>query len=402
MSDMRIIGLTTPLLSERLRGLLSTCRLLVAAKRFAPLATELGIPFFAISPLNAAIEAMHRHLPQGDIGVLVGGDPLFFGIGRRLLAEFPVDKLHFYPATTALQRACARFRLPWDDAVVSSLHGRSHHHLPGLLLRHAKNLLFTDAVNSPDRIAASLLDYLQLIEENTLATNIQVRVAEDLDLESERVFCGSLAETASQQFSPLNVVALLVPGQCPLPYRFGLGEEQFQHSRGLITKNEVRAATLHTLRLPQEGVLWDIGAGSGSISIEAARQNGGLTVYAIEQNERELANIKENIRRYRCYNILPVQGRAPDGCLALPDPQRVFIGGSGGNLAAIITMAASRLAPDGLVVVNGVVAATIEAAPKLMQEHGLQVMMSALQVSRRDGDGDRTTFNPITIITGRK
>jgi precorrin-6Y C5,15-methyltransferase (decarboxylating) len=402
MSDIRIIGISTPLLSERRRDLLSTCRLLVTAKRFAPLATELGIPFFPISPLNAAIEALHRHLPQGDIGVLVGGDPLFFGIGRRLLAEFPGDKLHFYPATTALQRACARFRLPWDDAVVSSLHGRSHHHLPGLLLRHAKNLLFTDTDNSPDRIAASLLDYLQLIEENTLAANIEVRVAEDLDLESERIFCGSLTETAARQFSPLNVVALLVPGQCPLPYRFGLSEEQIKHSRGLITKNEVRAATLHTLKLPQEGVLWDVGAGSGSISIEAARQNGGLIVYAIEQNEREQANIKENIRRYRCYNVIPVQGRAPDSCLNLPDPQRVFIGGSGGNLAAILSMAASRLASHGLVVVNGVVDATIKTTPRLMQEHGLQIVMSTLQVSRHDGGGDRTTFNPITIITGRK
>lgn len=402
MSDIRIIGLTTPLLSERRHGLLSTCRLLVATKRFAPLATELGIPFLAISPLNAAIEALHHHLPHGDIGVLVGGDPLFFGIGRRLLAEFPEEQLHFYPATTALQRACARFRLPWDDAVVSSLHGRCHHHLPGLLLRHAKNLLFTDAVNSPDRIATSLLDYLELIEENTLAAEIEVRVAEDLGLESERVFCGSLTETAAQQFSPLNVVALLVPGHCPLPYRFGLGEQQLQHSRGLITKNEVRAATLHTLQLPQEGVLWDLGAGSGSISIEAARQNGGLTVYAIEQNERELANIKENIKRYRCYNIIPVQGRAPHGCLNLPDPQRVFIGGSGGNLTAILSMAASRLAPDGLVVVNGVVATTIETAPRLMQDHGLQVAMATLQVSRRDDGGDLTTFNPITIITGRK
>ncbi len=402
MSNIRIIGITTPLLSERLRGLLGTCRLLVAAKRFAPLAGELGLPFLAISPLNAAIDALHTHLPHGDIAVLVGGDPLFFGIGRKLLGEFREDQLHFYPATTSLQRACARFHLPWDDAVVSSLHGRSHRHLPGLLLRHAKNLLFTDAVNSPNHIATSLLDYLQLIGENSLAASIQVRVAEDLDLESERIFCGSLAETAAHQFSPLNVVALLVPGQCPVPYRFGLSEEQLQHSRGLITKNEVRAATLHRLQLPQEGVLWDIGAGSGSVSIEAARLNGQLTVYAIEQNEQELANIKENIKRYRCYNVIPVQGRAPHSCLALPDPQRVFIGGSGGSLAEILAMAASRLTPDGLVVVNGVVAATIDAAPRLMQDHGLQVSTSTLQVSRCDTGGALTAFNPITIITGRK
>lgn len=397
-----MIGVADPLAGENLRQRLAGCRLVLAAKRFAPLAAELGLPFAEISPLGAAIDTLRHQLPLGDIAVLVGGDPLFYGIGKRLLAEFGEEVLHFNPATTSLQRACALFRLSWDDAVVTSLHGRNHRHLPGLLLRHAKNLLFTDPSNSPNRIAAALLDYLQLIGETALAEAIEVRVAEDLGLDSQRLFRGTLAQTADANFSSLNVLALLVPGADPCQYRFGLGEEQLRHSRGLITKNEVRAATLHQLQLPERGVFWDIGAGSGSLSIEAARLNPGLTVYAIEQKAEELANIRENIKQYRCYNVIPVDGRAPESCLALPDPQRVFVGGSGGNLAEIVALAAARLPEGGRLVVNGVIAATIETAPQAMARQGLQVFQSTLQVSRRDESGITTTFNPITIITGRK
>lgn len=402
MSRILVIGISDPLPSERLRHLLGDCRLVIGAKRFAPLAAVMELPFADISPLAGAVDILRRRLPAGNVAVLVGGDPLFYGIGKKLLGEFGEDLLHFHPAVTSLQQACARFRLPWDDAVVTSLHGRSHRHLPGLLLANRKNLLFTDSLNSPNRIAETLLGYLRLIEEDNLIEGIEVRVAEDLGLESELLFQGSLAATARESFSPLNVMALLVPGENPVPYRFGLREEQLCHSRGLITKNEVRAATLHHLQLPAQGVFWDIGAGSGSVSIEAARLNPGLTVFAIEQKGEELANIKANIKRYRCYNVIPVHGRAPESCESLPAPERIFIGGSGGNLPEIVNMAASRLAQDGLLVVNGVIAATIETAPREMERLGLRIQRSTLQVSRSEDDTTITTFNPITIVTGRK
>ncbi len=129
------------------------------------------------------------------------------------------------------------------------------------------------------------------------------------------------------------------------PYQFGLTEDSIQHSRGLITKNEVRAATLHQLQLPRKGVFWDIGAGSGSLSIEAARANPHLTVYAIEHKEEELENIKNNIVKFGCYNIVPIFGRAPEALVALPDPDRVFIGGSSGSLPDIVALTCQTFGP---------------------------------------------------------
>mgnify|MGYP000999971420 CR=1 FL=1 len=401
MCKIYVIGTDGGPLTEGQRRLLANCGLIVAARRFAPVAAELGLPFHDISPLAAAIDVLRRQTGDGKVAVLVGGDPLYYGIGKRLLAEFDHERLHFFPATTALQRACALFRMPWDDAVVTSLHGRSYRHLPGLLLRHGKNLLFTDPSNTPDGIARTLLAYLDLIGEKELARDIAVLVAEELGQPGEAIFRGDLAATAGRSFAALNVLALLVPGGEPPACRFGLVEEELSHSRGLITKNEVRAATLHQLRLPRRGVLWDIGAGSGSVSIEAARLNPDLVVYAIEEKAEQLANITANIRKYRCYNVIPVSGRAPQSCAHLPEPQRIFIGGSGGNLAAIIAMAASRLAAGGLLVVNGVIAATVDTAPRLMAEDGLQVTQTTVQVTRYDGQGAIATFNPITIITGR-
>lgn len=403
MFKIFVIGIADSLLSTSQERLLHECILIIGAQRFAELLTGFSDRYMAITPLKEALAALRSALPHGNVAVLASGDPLFFGIGRRLLGEFPAERINIFPALSSIQRACALFRVPWDDATITSLHGRAAAHLPGLLLSRSKHLVLTDETNSPDRIASQLLHYLTLIGETELPNSIRILVAEDLSLASEKVFRGSLAEAAKERFSTLNIVCLLIP-DCPATanYRFGLSEDLLHHSRGLITKNEVRAATLHRLCLPDRGVFWDIGAGSGSLSIEAARANPQLTIYAIEQKEEELENIKKNIVKFRCFNIVPVSGRAPEALAGLPDPQRVFIGGSSGALPAIVPAVAARFTGGCILVVNGVVDKTLQAAPPLMREHGFTVQSSTVQVSRTDPNGHTKNFNPITIMTGRR
>ena len=403
MFKIFVIGIAEEFLTTSQEQLLQGCSLIIGAQRFAELVSEFSDRYVAISPLKEALAALRCALPHGNVAVLASGDPLFFGIGRRLLAEFPEERINIFPALSSMQRACALFRVPWDDATITSLHGRAAAHLPGLLLCHGKHLVLTDGTNSPNRIADQLLHYLTLIGETELSTTIKMLVAEDISLASEKVFRGSLAEAAKERFSALNIVCLLVP-DCPTAanYRFGLTEDLLHHSRGLITKNEVRAATLHRLCLPDCGVLWDVGAGSGSLSIEAARTNPGLAIYAVEQKEEELQNIKKNIVKFRCFNIVPISGRAPEALADLPDPQRVFIGGSSGALPDIVPAVAARLTDGGILVINGVVVKTVQAAPALMREHGFIVHTSTIQVSRTDPDGHTKNFNPITIMTGTR
>lgn len=406
MFKLLVIGIAENVLSTRQKNLVAGCSLIVGAQRFAAMTRKIPVEFQDITPLTPALAEIASHLQHGNVAVLASGDPLFYGIGRRLLAEFPVEHIEILPALSSVQQACALFRIPWDDAFVTSLHGRTATHLPGLLLGHAKTLVLTDAKHSPDRIARLLLDYLHLIGETKLVQTIRMMVAEDLGLANENIFCGTLEEGSTHHFTPLNIVCLLVPAGTALPhYRFGLNEDQLQHSRGLITKDEVRAATLHQLRLPETGVFWDIGAGSGSLSIEAARANPQLTVYAIEQNDEELENIKNNIVKFRSFNIVPVPGRAPEALAQLPAPDRIFVGGSSGSLPAIIEMAAARLpARGGILVVNGVTEKTVQEAPALMAKHGFTVTLSVIAVTRTEpGEAEKEkSFNPITIMTGRR
>lgn len=403
MNKLFVIGIADDVLTAEQEQLLQKCPLIIGTKRLLSLVAHLSCKCLEITPLASALDSVARTLSKSNVAVLASGDPLFYGIGRRLLETFPHQAVRIYPALSSIQRACALFGLSWDDAQITSLHGRNAGHIPGLLLSNRKNLILTDGKNSPDFIACQLLDYLKLIGDTSLQDNIKMLVVEELGLENERFFQGTLAEGSRQTFSPLNIVALLVPpAAVTCPTNFGLIEDDIQHSRGLITKNEVRAATLHRLQLPGRGVLWDIGAGSGSLSIEAARINPGLTVYAIEHKEEELDNIKNNIVKFGCYNIVPVFGRAPEVLAQLPAPDRAFIGGSSGFLPAIVELLREHLAIDGRLVINGVIEKTVLAAPELMKRHGFTVSSSTIRVSRTEPDGMTLDFNPITIMTGTR
>jgi precorrin-6Y C5,15-methyltransferase (decarboxylating) len=403
MCKLYIIGISDAPLSSEQEKLITSCSLVVGAKRFMDFVSHLPVHFLEITPLEDAIKAVHKSLLDGNAAVLASGDPLFYGIGRKLLKEFPEETVYIYPALSSIQRACALFRIPWDDAKILSLHGRNSTHIPGLLLGNGKNLVLTDSNNRPDLIAGQILEYLKLIGETDLSKEIRMMVAEDIGLETEKIFSGNLTEGSKQRFSPLNILCLLVPGSPDKGlYRFGLTEDSIHHSRGLITKNEVRAATLHQLQLPDRGIFWDVGAGSGSLSIEAARSNPELIVYAIEHKTEEIQNIKKNIAKFGCYNIVPVFGRAPEALTAIGDPDRVFIGGSSGSLNDIVEQAALRLRSKGRLVINGVIDKTIQTAPGIMKAHSFTVQSSVIKVTRMEPDGKTLDFNPITIMTGTR
>jgi len=400
-----IIGVGCQGLTAQQAERLSHCALIVGDPRHLALIEGLLAEKYPISPLALALEKIRLTLASGEVGVLASGDPLFFGIGRRLSKEFAQEELIVLPALSTMQEACARFQLPWDDMRMVSLHGRKTLHAPGLLLAGEKTFVFTDQHNTPARLVQELIGYLELIEEKELLAGCRVRVAENLGTVKERLFSGTLTEAALQEFAELNVLIITRPrlAEPDLPL-FGLAEEEIAHSRGLITKDEVRAVTLHALRLPSTGVFWDLGAGSGSIAVTAARLQPGVTVIAVDQQPEAFANVKRNIRQFGCYNIIPVQGEATVVLSSLPDPDRVFIGGSGGKLSAIIGQAADRLPTGGRMVVNGVIGKTVAEAPQCMTDHGLAVELIRVQI-------ERTTFpqreagkvlNPITVMTGSK
>ncbi len=386
---------------------LSGCHVAAASRRYWAIARKLGLEVIPIAPVSEMLNQVEKALEHGRVAVLASGDPLFFGIGRTIIDRFGPDSVNIYPALSSMQHACARFKIPWDDMEFLSLHGRAMEDVAGTILRNRKTLIFTDHRNSPDSIARLLVLRLSCCL-STECPEITVHVAENLGLPEERLVSGTPEEIASCSFAPLNIMMVILnpapEGQASETQRplLGLTEDEIAHWRGLITKDEVRAVTLHRLRLPERGCLWDVGAGSGSVSIEAAGLAKGLCIYSIEKDEKQQYNIIKNIKKFGYWNINLIKGEAPAILLSLPAPHRIFIGGSGGRIDEIIEVCAERLVKGGRMVLNAVLSETAQLAPKAMKQAGLTVFETRLWFERTDTEDTIRKFNPITIITGMK
>ncbi len=406
MNKLYLIGCDQGGLAHGAGKALSDCACAFAAKRLLPLLDDYSGNIHPLTPVKDALKLISEKLVYQNVAVLASGDPLFFGIGKTIFKKFGTDSIEVLPALSSMQLAFAKVKMSWDDAVFLSLHGRTEHDLISQILRHKKIFLFTDSRNTPAAIAQKLLKTLKKNNLKNPEIFCRFYVAADLGTAQELITSGSPEEIAHQSFSDLNVVIIsreqnTESQQMPL----GLYERDIRHSRGLITKDEVRAAVLHKLRLPMHGVFWDIGAGSGSISIEAAGICPGLTIFAVEQTDEGQQNIAANITRFDRSHPNLIKGKAPDVLVGLPQPDRVFIGGSGGRLAEIIEAVAAHLLPGGIVIVTAVIESTREAAPRLLHNHGFSVQLTTVQVTRSSyppSPEGETSLNPITIITAKQ
>jgi precorrin-6Y C5,15-methyltransferase (decarboxylating) len=309
--------------------------------------------------------------------VLATGDPLCHGIAPYLAQHLCVEALDILPNVSTLQVACARIGLAWQDARIVSVHtrdagewtrgstpGHGLYALAQALRQHARLLVLTSPANRPDRIARLLLT-------EGLDNDFQMAVAENLLQPNERVLADLRPQdAASMHFADLNVVLLWRVAPAPRPVQFGSADVEFvqrQPEKGLITKQEVRAVSLARMELRSDSVVWDIGAGSGSIGLEAARLCPQGHVFAIEKNAADYAIAGQNHAAFGVSNYSLFLGKAPDGLEAWSDPDAVFIGGSGGELAALIVGVMRRLRPGGRLVMNFVTLENLATATTTLQ-----------------------------------
>ena len=338
-----------------------------------------------------------------DAVVLASGDPLFFGIGGYLVSQFnSADyQIEIYPAVSSLQLAFARATISWQDVQCISLHGRK---IQGLAQRvDAKNkvAILTDTENHPGKIAAYLLHF-QL-------TDYRAFVAENLGMEKERCSWYSLEDLAQKNgddFYELNVV-ILVRDAKNRANTLGIPDEEFSFPEkpdGLITKKEIRVLAISALNLKPDSVVWDIGSCTGSIAIEAAKTATEGKVYAFEKNPQHAMHCHVNTKKFHT-DIEIIEKNAPDGLVDLPDPDAVFIGGSGGNLRDILEVCSRRLRPSGRVVVNAATVETLYEAMDYFKQNGFIAESSMIQISRSRKIGELTRFqalNPVFILTARR
>jgi precorrin-6Y C5,15-methyltransferase (decarboxylating) len=346
------------------------------------------------------------------ITLLASGDPMFFGIGRRAVNEFGKDMIEIIPDLSSIQLSFARIKEPWNDALLISLHGgpdpakrrRLEYELqdiPLLLKRHNKIAILTDKENNPSVIAKTL-NFSQITHNVPLI----MYVCEKLGYPDEKITEGKPGDISKMAFAEPNVVIILKSevGSQGSEIKLGLTEDEIIHSKGLITKDEVRAVTIHKLRLPQSGVFWDIGSGSGSVSIEAAMLCPELKIYALEKDKEQLAILESNRMRFDIPNIEIINGEAPDGLKDLPLPDRVFVGGSGGRLEEIIEFVSNKMS-SGIIVLNAAKIETLNKATAALKTKNFGLNVSQVFVSRIKAIGDGnflSALNPVFVIKGER
>lgn len=364
--------------------------------------------WLASDPLERILTPLAEALAADQTAVvLASGDPLWFGIGRQLLATLPADRLRFHPAPSSLQLAFARLGRPYTDAGWVSLHGREPEVLAARLQqRPAALAVLTD----PGRGGAD--EVRRILAASGLEAAYTLWLCERLGHPAERVVRLAAHAPLPADLDPLHLVLLIAepppptdPAALPL---FGLDDGLFlQHDDrpGLMTKREVRVQLLADLELPERGVLWDIGAGVGSVGLEALRLRPGLALWAVEQRSGAAALITANAQRLGVTPAAVLQGRAPAALAELPDPDRVLLGGGGRERTAVLAALLERLRPGGLVVIP---LATLEALAELrppLEAAGLVVSVTQLQAWRGAplADGTRLApLNPVLVLRGRR
>jgi precorrin-6B C5,15-methyltransferase / cobalt-precorrin-6B C5,C15-methyltransferase len=333
--------------------------------------------------------------------VLATGDPNYFGITRALLRHVPAEDLEIVPNVSALQWAFAKAREPWDDAAFLTVHGRTMAGLAEAVRGQQKVCLFTDERNTPAAIARALLD-AGLREYRAV-------LCEDLGGPSEHVSRLSLEELAGRDAHPLNTLILLAPEmtatRTPVAWTPGLPEDVFDQRKpklGLITKREIRVLSLARLVLQPDSVVWDIGAGSGSVSIEAARLAPHGRVFAVEKNVDDVEIVRSNVEKFRVPHVTVLHATAPDRLDELPDPDAVFVGGSGGKLREILSIAAARLRASGRIVVNAITLDTLHETVTGFRELRLEHEAILASIARSKpllGMMSFEALNPVYIVT---
>jgi len=344
--------------------------------------------------IGELVERLKAEAGRRSLVVLASGDPLFYGIAATLRRYLPAEWLEVIPNVTAAQLAFARLGEPWHDAAIVSAHGRRLEPVIDAVRTHPKVAIYTDDENTPAVIARALL--------SAGIGDRRAVVGEHLGGEQERIIDTRLSALPEQAFAPLNVLLLLgdvkEASRQSGPPVFALPDDEFEHDAGLITKQEVRAITLAKLRLREDSVVWDIGAGSGSVTIEAARLARQGQVYGIEREPRRAATLQRNAEKFGVRNARVVHGNAPDALGALPDPDAVFLGGSGGHLRAIVDTCCARLRSGGRLAANFATLENLHEAVDRLRANGFDIEITQVSIARGVPVAGLTRFEPLCPV----
>jgi precorrin-6B C5,15-methyltransferase / cobalt-precorrin-6B C5,C15-methyltransferase len=360
------------------------------------------IVFTSLNELNVLLSDR----ADQSIVVLASGDPLFYGIGAWLIKTFSFSQLKFYPSISSVQAGCHALGFSLQDINVVSLHGRPVTNLVRELKNNKTVALLTDKHSHPQQLA--------LICQRYQFEDSQFWVCEKMGYSDERIRHFSLNELltlSSEDFDPLHVTFIKVMGKGGILPEFpGIEDQHYETGKapgkGMITKREVRLLVLSSLQLSQGDIVWDVGAGCGGVSIELAYWQSHASVYAIEKHRERLNYLQINRTKFGVSgNLNIVSGCILDVSPELPQPNKIFIGGSGGRLEEVLKTCWHRLDDHGVLVVSCVTENSYTTVLEVMNQLDVKIDYTTIRVTRglcyhRNLDLDEKL--PVTVFKLKK
>jgi len=298
-----------------------------------------GVKELLKPPFGPLFRKVEEHLGQGNVVFLATGDPLFYGVAQMVVKRFGPSRVEVVPNVSCMQLAFARMGVSWQEARHFSLHGRGWRGLLRALTLTPRYLfLFTDPSRTPQAIARYLL--------GVEVEGVKMWVFTSLGTPQEEVEVLTLEEGASRAFKEPNSVVLEKElGGVPHPF---LPDEEFLSARGLLTKAPVRSVVLSLLEPRPHYIIWDVGSGSGAVAISLSPLVDAI--YAVEKKAEHLEILRRNRVNQGAWNVVVVEGEAPDVLEGLPSPQGVFVGAGGRRLGELLDFCWERLEPGGVLV----------------------------------------------------
>ena len=379
------------LLTGRVRAILQDCDALIGAKSVVESCPVRKSAFYEFLPQKVRA-VLDEHPSIRRAAVVMRGDTGFFSGTKNLLGALDGYEVSVEPGISSVAAFAAALGVSWDDAALLSLHGRD-----GALMHtvrtNKKSFILTGGTHTPDEILKTLCDFG--------FGQLPAAVGEKLSYPDEAITRGTAAELCQNSFDPLSLL-YIENENAARPYRAGIPDDEFIRGDTPMTKQEVRAVSMACLAPPSDALVYDVGAGTGSVSIECALSAWEGKVWAIEKAADAIPLLEENRRKFGTDNLYIIEGTAPEAMNDLPAPTHAFIGGSSGSLRDIIAALLEKN-PDVRIVVNAITLETQNEAAACAKEFGFTVYETvSVQASRARKLGRyhmMTAQNPVSVIT---